>query len=46
MPYSSSPWFLRGGYSNASIAGVFSFNGNGGNVYCYGSFRFACSLEQ
>ena len=27
MPYSTSPWFLRGGsIANASYAGLFSFN--------------------
>ncbi|MGI6329893.1 MAG: prepilin-type N-terminal cleavage/methylation domain-containing protein [Bacilli bacterium] len=33
MPYSSGPWFLRGGDWNSSNSGVFYFNGNSGNAF-------------
>ena len=42
FPYSSSPWFVRGGhYSNGSDAGVFYFLGYGGYAYSSGSARAA-----
>ena len=42
FPYSSYPWFVRGGnYSNGSIAGVLGFNNNNGNANSYYSARAA-----
>ena len=40
FPYTSNPFFLRGGYyDGGTSAGVFSFNGDNGNGSCYDSFR-------
>ena len=40
FPYSSSPFFLHGGYYiDGSHAGAFHFSYSGGSAYSYGSFR-------
>ena len=40
LPYTSAPWFGRGGYwYNGSYAGVFYFDNSYGNAHVSGSFR-------
>ncbi len=42
FPYSSSPWFTRGGYYyNTSYAGVFYFDDDDGRAFSYNSARAA-----
>ena len=40
MPFSSFPWFLRGGYyDDGADAGAFNFGSGNGNAFSYSSFR-------
>ena len=44
--YSSSPWFLRGGYwSNGTESGAFAFGTSSGTSYTSYSFRVVLTLE-